>query len=145
MCIDYYTLYFHASLLSAPRRGLERGAGRGIKLSGVRTAHLWPCTGHSWPRPGSGVDPQGGRAHAAGVEPTYTPTQGQYLAFIYYYTKIHGVAPAEADMQRYFQTSPPAIHQMIVTLQKRGLIDRVPGQARSIRLLLTRDRLPDLE
>jgi repressor LexA len=79
------------------------------------------------------------------VEPAYTPTQGQYLAFIYYYTKIHGVAPAEADIQRYFQTSPPAIHQMIVTLQKRDLIDRVPGQARTIRLLLTRDRLPDLE
>jgi len=62
-----------------------------------------------------------------------------------YYTKIHGVAPAEADLQRYFQTSPPAIHQMIVTLEKRGLIDRVPGQARSIRLRLTRDQLPDLE
>ena len=27
----------------------------------------------------------------------YTPRQGQYLAFIYYYTKIHGRAPAEAD------------------------------------------------
>ena len=79
------------------------------------------------------------------MEPSYTPTQGQYLAFIYYYTKIHRVAPAEADLQRYFQSSPPTIHQMIVTLQKRGLIDRVPGQARSIRLLLTRDRLPDLE
>ena len=34
------------------------------------------------------------------------PTQGQYLAFIYYYTKIHGVPPAEADIQRYFQTQP---------------------------------------
>jgi DNA/RNA endonuclease YhcR with UshA esterase domain len=27
----------------------------------------------------------------------FTPRQGQYLAFIYYYTKIHGRAPAEAD------------------------------------------------
>jgi DNA-binding MarR family transcriptional regulator len=84
-------------------------------------------------------------AHTTGVAPAYTRTQGQYLAFIYYYTKIHRVAPAEADMQRYFQTSPPAIHQMIVTLEKRGFIDRVPGQARSIRLRLTRDQLPDLE
>ena len=83
--------------------------------------------------------------HAAGVEPTYTPTQGQYLAFIYYYTKIHGVAPAEADLQRYFQTSPPAIHQRIVTLEKRGFIGRVPGKARSIALRLTRAQLPDLE
>ena len=75
----------------------------------------------------------------------YTRTQGQYLAFIYYYTKIHGVAPAEADIQRYFQTSPPAIHQMIVTLEKRGFIGRVPGQARSITLRLARAQLPDLE
>jgi hypothetical protein len=29
----------------------------------------------------------------------YTPKQGQYLAFIYYYTKIHGRPPAEADFQ----------------------------------------------
>jgi hypothetical protein len=27
----------------------------------------------------------------SGVESTYTETQGQYLAFIYYDTKIHGV------------------------------------------------------
>jgi hypothetical protein len=27
----------------------------------------------------------------------FTSKQGQYLAFIYYYSKIHGTAPAEAD------------------------------------------------
>ena len=78
------------------------------------------------------------------MNPAYTPTQGQYLAFIYYYTKIHGVAPAEADLQWYFKVSPPAIHQMIVTLDKRGFIERTPGMARSIRLRLSRDQLPDL-
>jgi len=31
----------------------------------------------------------------------FTHKQGQYLAFIYYYTKIHRVPPAEAEMQRY--------------------------------------------
>jgi repressor LexA len=80
-----------------------------------------------------------------GVEPAYTETQGQYLAFIYYYTKIHGVPPAEADMQRYFTVSARAVHNMVVTLEKRRLIKRTPGAARSIQLLLTRDRLPDLE
>ena len=30
----------------------------------------------------------------------YTPKQGQYLAFIYYYTKINGQPPAEHDMAR---------------------------------------------
>ena len=28
----------------------------------------------------------------------YTPKQGQYLSFIYYYTKIHDLPPSEADM-----------------------------------------------
>jgi len=75
----------------------------------------------------------------------YTPKQGQYLAFIYYYTKIHGVPPAEADMQRYFRVSPPAVHDMVVTLDRQGFIAREPGKARSIRLLLSRAELPDLE
>ena len=75
---------------------------------------------------------------------TYTETQGQYLAFIYYYTKIHGVPPAEADMQRYFNVSPPSIHNMVVTLEKRGFIRRTPGVSRSIHLLLNREQLPEL-
>lgn len=79
------------------------------------------------------------------MPPEYTPKQGQYLAFIYYYTKISGQPPAEHDMARYFDVSPPSVHQMVVTLEKRRLIERVPGQARSIRLLLGRDELPDLE
>jgi len=75
----------------------------------------------------------------------YTPRQGQFLAFIYYYTKLNGCSPAEADMERYFRISAPAAHQMVVTLEKQGFIERVPGLARSIRLLLPREELPDLE
>ena len=82
---------------------------------------------------------------STGVKTNYTETQGQYLAFIYYYTKIHGVPPAEADMQRYFNVSPPSVHNMVVTLEKRGYIRRTPGAARSIQLLLSRDQIPDLE
>lgn len=75
----------------------------------------------------------------------YTPRQGQYLAFIYYYTKLHGQPPAETDMQRYFRVSAPSVHQMVVMLESKGFIARVPGKARSIRLLLSRADLPDLE
>jgi repressor LexA len=75
----------------------------------------------------------------------YTAKQGQYLAFIYYYTKIHRRAPAESDLQEYFGVSPPSVHQMILTLEKEGLIERIPGQGRSIQLLLGRDQLPNLE
>lgn len=75
----------------------------------------------------------------------YTPKQGQYLAFIYYYGKIHRRAPTEGEMQSYFGVSPPTVHQMILNLEARGLIARTPGQARSIKLLLTRRDLPDLD
>ena len=75
----------------------------------------------------------------------YTKKQGQYLAFIYNYAKIHGRAPAEADMQRYFRVTPPTVHQMVLTLAKAGLIERTPGVARSIRLLVPPEDLPRLE
>ena len=75
----------------------------------------------------------------------YTEKQGQCLAFIHYYAKIHGRAPAEADMQRYFRVTPPTIHQMVLRLDALGLIDRLPGHPRSIRLLIPREELPDLE
>jgi len=75
----------------------------------------------------------------------FTDKQAQYLAFIYNYSKIHGRAPAEADLERYFKTTPPTIHQMILKLEKEGLISRVPGQARSIRLLVPPEELPMLK
>lgn len=74
----------------------------------------------------------------------YTQKQGQYLAFIHAYSKIHRRPPAEADMQRYFEVTPPSVHQMVLTLEKRGLIQREPGQPRSIRILLPADELPEL-
>ena len=79
------------------------------------------------------------------MAPEFTAKQGQYLAFIYYFTKIHRRAPAESDMQRYFNVSPSSVHQMIMNLEKHRFIERIPGQGRSIRLSLTRDQLPDLE
>jgi hypothetical protein len=59
--------------------------------------------------------------------PRFTVRQGQYLAYIDSYTRVHGVAPAEAELQTYFGVSPPTVHQMILTLEKRRLISRVPG------------------
>jgi len=77
--------------------------------------------------------------------PSFTARQGQYLAFIYNYSKIHRRAPAESDLEAYFQVSPPAIHEMIKTLERNGLIERTPGRARSIRLLVQPEHLPRLE
>ena len=78
------------------------------------------------------------------MKKSYSDKQGQYLAFIYYYHKIHGCPPAEAEMQQYFRVSPPSVHQMVLALEASGLIERTPGQARSIRLLIPREELPDL-
>lgn len=77
--------------------------------------------------------------------PSFTRKQGQYLAFIHHYTKIHRRAPAELDLQRYFEVSPPSVHQMILTLELKVFIQRTPGQARSIRLLIAPEHLPPLE
>ena len=73
-----------------------------------------------------------------------TAKQGQYLAFIFYYTKIHGIAPAESDMQHYFKVTPPTVHQMVLTLEANGFIERIPGKGRSIRLLIPQEELPEL-
>ena len=87
--------------------------------------------------PAPGLDPS--------VVPPFTTKQGQYLAFIYNYTKFHRCPPAESDLQYYFRASPPAIHDMIKTLERNGLIEKKPGQARSIRLLVRPEHLPRLE
>jgi Mn-dependent DtxR family transcriptional regulator len=75
----------------------------------------------------------------------YSEKQGQYLACIFFYTKMHGFAPAESDMQNYFRVSPPSVHQMVMTLEAKGFIERTPGKGRSIRLLIPREDLPALQ
>jgi DNA-binding MarR family transcriptional regulator len=72
----------------------------------------------------------------------FTALQGQYLAFIHAYSLIHRRAPAEADIQRFFRVTPPSVHQMIPTLEKRGLLARTPGTSRSLRVLVSSDKLP---
>ncbi len=77
--------------------------------------------------------------------PSFTPKQGQYLAFVHRYTKLHRQAPAESDIQRYFEVSPPSVNQMMQTLERNGFIRRTPRQARSIQLLVRPEDLPPLE
>ena len=81
---------------------------------------------------------------ASDARPGFTPKQGQYLAFISAYTLVNGRPPAQADMQRFFQVTPPTVHQMLLTLEKAGLISRQPGAARSIAVQVDRADLPTL-
>jgi DNA-binding MarR family transcriptional regulator len=75
----------------------------------------------------------------------FTEKQGQYLAFIYAYSRIFRRPPAETDMQRHFGVSPPSVHQMVLTLEQVGLIRRKPGVPRSIELLIAPENLPILK
>ena len=84
---------------------------------------------------------RGGVCHP---DPGFTEKQGQYLAFIYAYTRVNARPPAEIDMQRYFNVTPPSVHQMVLTLERAGLIRRQPRVARSIAVLVNPERLPRL-
>ena len=75
----------------------------------------------------------------------FTQRQGEYLAFLHLYLTLNKRSPAEADFATYFGVSAPSVHQMIVSLENRGLIQRTPGQARSLRLLVSPETLPGLE
>jgi DNA-binding MarR family transcriptional regulator len=79
------------------------------------------------------------------MNPAYTERQGQFLAYIHTYSLLNGCAPAEADMQQFFRITPPSVHSMVLTLERRGLIRRVPGQARSITLIVPPEALPPLK
>jgi hypothetical protein len=42
------------------------------------------------------------------VPAPFTAKRGQYLAFIYYYSKIHDIPPAEADFRRFSGSRRPS-------------------------------------
>ena len=65
----------------------------------------------------------------SGAAEAYTPRQGQFLAFIHLYRKLHRRGPAETDLIKFFRVTPPAVHDMIVRLEKLGMISREPGVA----------------
>lgn len=77
--------------------------------------------------------------------PRFTEKQGQYLAFIYMYTLVNGQPPAEVDMQRFFEVTPPSVHRMVMELEARGLIRRIPRQPRSIEVTVSPSELPTLQ
>jgi hypothetical protein len=72
----------------------------------------------------------------------FTPTQGRYLAFIRAYTNLHGYPPAESEIAAAICVSPPSVNQMVKVLEKKGLIQRQPGQPRSIQVLIPEDEIP---
>ena len=78
------------------------------------------------------------------TRPRFTAKQGQYLAYLYLYRKLHRQSPAESEIGEYFRVSPPSVHQMIVKLEELGLITREPGVPRSVRVAVPRSEIPEL-
>ena len=75
----------------------------------------------------------------------FTNKQGQYLAYIHLYRKLHRQGPSEADLVQFFRVSPPTVHQMIIKLEQLGLITREPGVPRSARVTIANSEIPELE
>lgn len=75
----------------------------------------------------------------------FTHLEGQYLAFIHAYSKVHRRSPSEGDLRMFFHVASPVIHQMLLTLEKGGLISHVPHHPRSLNVLVPSSELPELE
>ena len=73
---------------------------------------------------------------------TFTATQGRYLAYIHAYTSLHGHPPAESEIAAALCVSPPSVNQMVKQLERKGLIERQPGEARTLRVLIPEDEIP---
>ncbi len=65
-----------------------------------------------------------------------TARQSEYLAFIRAFVERYGVAPSFSEIARHFMTSTPSVNGMIKTLEARGFLQRVPGQARTLRVVV---------
>ena len=74
----------------------------------------------------------------------FTHRQGQFLAFIHLYRRLHRQGPAESEMVKFFSVTPPTVHGMIVKLEELGLITREPGVARSARVAIPEEEIPPL-
>jgi len=75
----------------------------------------------------------------------FTPRQGQFLAFIHLYRKMHRQGSAETDLVKFFRVTPPTVHGMVVRLEELGLITREPGVGRSMLVAIPAEQLPELE
>lgn len=65
-----------------------------------------------------------------------TARQAEYLAFIRSFTDRWGLPPSFEEIGRHFMTTAPAVNSMVKTLEARGFLTRVPGQARTLRVLV---------
>jgi ribosomal protein L25 (general stress protein Ctc) len=74
-----------------------------------------------------------------------TRALGQLVAYVYWYTKVHRVPPAENEIANFLGIRGPSAHLMILRLESKAILSRRPGEARTIKILLDREEIPDLD
>jgi LexA DNA binding domain len=73
-------------------------------------------------------------SHQARARPT--KRQAEYLAFLRAFTARWGIPPSFEEIGRHFGTTAPSVNSMVKMLEARGFLTRVPGQARTLRVLV---------
>lgn len=87
------------------------------------------------------------KRQAATLPGAPTRQQGRFLAFIREYM-VHnytGAAPTHAVLQKFFNLTPPSVNSMLIRLEHRGFIRRIPHQARGIEITIDPDLIPPLD
>lgn len=109
--------------------------------------HEFHLTPKSLTTPASPTKPKNKKPSATQTKQKaqFTSRQGQLLAFIHQYRKLHRQGPAERDMVQYFRATPPSVRSMVVKLEQRGLITREPGVPGSARVAIPEKDIPPLE
>jgi DNA-binding MarR family transcriptional regulator len=74
-----------------------------------------------------------------------TRAQGQLVAYVYWYAKVHRVPLAENEIADFLGIQGPSVHQMILRLESKAILSRRPGEPRTIKILPPREEIPDLE
>src|SRR6266849_1141288 len=76
-----------------------------------------------------------------------TRLHAQAGAILGLHPRLHAGARPAAGRSRFamiLPVTPPSVHQMVLTLERSGLIRRQPGIARSIKVLVDPEALPPL-
>jgi len=110
-------------------------------LTRRRTAKPLHGRGHSRLHPEQRGEPQDDEL----TDPSTAPLPDRYpRAVPRLHLRVREDPPAEADRQRFFGVTAPSVHRMVLELEKRGLIHREPGKARSLTLIVAPEDLPIL-
>lgn len=83
-------------------------------------------------------------AGCEGTAPRFTPQQGQYLAYLHLYWKLHRIGPTLPEIARYFHESLERTEQVMGELEQLQFVQREAGRSRFWQLQIAPTWLPEL-